>query len=161
MLLQELEDRKLIHPPQWLSNNTMYLCVMGSIAYGCDTDASDFDVYGFAVPPKDVVFPHLAGYIQGFGKEPKPFNQWTQTHILDVDALGGHGRDYDFSVYSIVRYFHLCMDNNPNMVDSLFVPQDCVLHATAVGGMVREKREIFLSKKAWHTFKGYAYSQLA
>jgi hypothetical protein len=52
------------------------------------------------------------------------------------------------------------MDNNPNMIDSMFTPSECVLHSTKVGQMVREKRHMFLSKKSWHTFKGYAYSNL-
>jgi len=53
------------------------------------------------------------------------------------------------------------MENNPNMVASLFLPAECILHTTIVGNMVREKRHIFLHKGCWHRFKGYAYSQLA
>jgi hypothetical protein len=52
------------------------------------------------------------------------------------------------------------MDNNPNMVDALFVPRRCVLYTTELGEKVRENRRLFLSKKCWHKFKGYAYSQL-
>jgi len=52
------------------------------------------------------------------------------------------------------------MDNNPNMIDSLFVPRECITHTTKVGEMVREKRHIFLHKGSWHKYKGYAYSQL-
>jgi hypothetical protein len=29
-----------------------------------------------------------------------------------------------------------------------------------MGELVRENRHLFLSKKCWHTFKGYAYSQM-
>jgi hypothetical protein len=46
------------------------------------------------------------------------------------------------------------------MIDSLFTPDNCVLHITRVGQMVRERRKLFLHKGAWHTFKGYAYQQL-
>jgi hypothetical protein len=52
------------------------------------------------------------------------------------------------------------MDNNPNMLDSLFVPRRCVLHSTKIGEMVRNDRQLFLSKKCFHSFSGYAYSQL-
>lgn len=52
------------------------------------------------------------------------------------------------------------MDNNPNMIDSLFTPEFCVLHITKIGTMVRENRKLFLHKGSWHKFKGYAYSQL-
>ncbi len=74
--------------------------------------------------------------------------------------MSGKGRVYDVQIYNIVKYFQLCMENNPNMIDSMFTPTNCVLHSTKVGNMVRERRRIFLHKGAWHTFKGYAYSQL-
>jgi len=50
----------------------------------------------------------------------------------------------------------LAMKNNPNIIDSLFTPQFCVLHTTKVGNMVRDARRSFLHKGAWHRFKGYA-----
>jgi predicted nucleotidyltransferase len=118
------------------------------------------DVYGFCIPPKNVVFPHLDGEIEGFGRQKKKFEQFQQHHIDCPDELGGKGRQYDISIYNIVKYFSLCMENNPNMVDSLFVPTECVLHITQVGNMVRERRKLFLHKGSWHKFKGYAYSQL-
>jgi predicted nucleotidyltransferase len=133
---------------------------MGSVAYGVSSDTSDMDVYGWAIPPKEVVFPHLAGEVQGFGRQHKKFEQFQKHHIYMEDELGGKGREYDISIYNIIKYFQLVMENNPNMVDSLFVPQECVLHMTQVGGMVREQRKMFLHKGSWYKFKGYAYSQL-
>src|SRR3954470_18936239 len=53
------------------------------------------------------------------------------------------------------------MENNPNLIDSLFTPETCVLHLTRVGRMVRERRRLFLHRGCWHTFKGYAYQQVA
>lgn len=67
---------------------------------------------------------------------------------------------YDFTVYSIVQYFRLAMDNNPNIVDSLFVPATCVLHSTNIGQRIRENRKIFLHKGIYHRLKGYSFSQL-
>jgi predicted nucleotidyltransferase len=157
---QQLADRGLIRPPKFLPTNVMYETLMGSIAYGVSTDNSDRDVYGFCIPPKDVVFPHLAGEVMGFGTPGPRFDQFQQHHVQDADALGGKGCEYDVSIYSIVRYFSLCMDCNPNMIDSLFTPQDCVLQITKVGNMVREARHQFLHKGCWHKFKGYAYAQL-
>lgn len=152
-------NRKLT-PPKWMRNAIHYETIMGSVAYGVSEDDSDFDIYAVCIPPKNVIFPHLNGYIMGFGRRPDCFENWQQHHVRDPDALGGRGRDYDFVVYSIVKYFDLCMGCNPNMIDSLFTPQRCVLHCTKVGNIIRENRKIFLSKKAWHTFKGYAYQQL-
>ena len=52
------------------------------------------------------------------------------------------------------------MDNNPNMLDSLFTSSRCVGFATPVAEHVRENRKLFLHKGCWPKFKGYAGSQL-
>lgn len=157
---KKLKEAGLINPPSFIPHNIHYETIMGSVAYGVSSDTSDMDVYGFCIPPKDMIFPHLAGEIPGFGNQINRFEQYQQHHILDKSALAGAGRTYDITVYSIVKYFQLCMENNPNMIDSLFTPANCVLHITKVGNMVRENRHMFLHKGAWHKFKGYAYSQL-
>lgn len=158
--VQILEEKGLIRPPHWLSRNICYETIMGSVAYGVSSDTSDMDIYGFCIPPRDILFPHLAGSIIGFGKEQERFNQFQEHHIEDKDAMGGKGRMYDVAIFSIVRLFHLCMENNPNMIDSIFTPVNCVLHSTKVGEMVREKRRMFLHKGSYQKFLGYAHSQL-
>ena len=143
-----------ISPPNFLKNNVHFEVMMGSVAYGCNTDMSDMDIYGFCIPPKDVIFPHLAGTIHGFGRQIQTFEQFQQHHIKTPE------KEYDLSIYNIVKYFQLCMENNPNMIDSLFVPRRCVIHSTSVAEIVRENRKLFLHKGAWHKFKGYAFSQM-
>ena len=160
MLINELHKKGLINPPGFVRGNTHYLTITGSIAYGCEEGYSDFDIYGFCIPPKEYIFPHLSGEIPGFGKQTEKFDQWQQHRIYDPEAVGGKGREYDFSIYNIVKYFQLCMENNPNIIGSIFTPQHAVLHSTNIGNMVRENRKIFLHKGAWFKFKGYAYSQI-
>jgi predicted nucleotidyltransferase len=157
MILQTLASKMLIHPPKWLPDNTMLLVTMGSQAYGVSTDSSDHDVYGVCIPPKDDIFPHLRGEIMGFGHQKQRFNEWSEHHIFYPEK----GMEYDFTVFGIVKYFQLCMENNPNMIDSLFVPRNCVIHSTLVGEYLRENRLSFLHKGAWHKFKGYAYGQMS
>lgn len=151
---QQLYEEKLISPPSFVPLNIHYETVMGSVAYGVSNNDSDMDIYGFCIPPKDVIFPHLAGKIIGFGKPHKRFDQFQRHHVKRGD------KDYDLSIYNIVRYFQLCMENNPNMLDSLFTPLRCVKHCTRVGHLVRDNRRKFLHKGSWHKYKGYAYSQL-
>ena len=157
MILDNLYKQKLIHPPKWMLANTAYLTVMGSQAYGVSSDDSDLDVYGFCIPPKDLVFPHLACEIPGFGKQIQRFEQWQEHHVRDPNKAV----EYDFVVFSIVKYFQLCMENNPNMIDSLFTPRQAVIHTTPISEHVREHRKLFLHKGSWHKFKGYAYAQMA
>jgi len=152
---QQLSEAGAIKPPGFLPLNVQYETMMGSVAYGVSGDSSDVDIYGFCIPHKDTVFPHLGGHIPGFGRQRKSFEQYQQHHVQYDD-----GKVYDLTIYNIVKFFTLAMENNPNIIDSLFTPQFCVLHATKVGQMVRERRQIFLHKGAWHKFKGYSYSQL-
>lgn len=153
-IIRTLEEQGKIHIPEWLADNIQYLTIIGSEAYGVPKRESDYDMYGFTIPPKEEIFPHLKGEIPGFGRHIRRFEQWQEHHIQ-------HGeKQYDFAIFSIVKYFQLCMENNPNMIDSLFTPPDCVVHITRIGQMVRENRKIFLHKGAWHRFKGYAYSQM-
>ncbi len=158
--LERLTDRGLIKPPRWLPGNVQYETIMGSVAYGVSSDSSDMDVYGWAIPPKDDLFPHRRGEVPGFGTPRPRFEQFEVHHVQDSDALGGSGRTYDLTIYGIVKFFNLAMENNPNIIDSLFTPVNCVLHSTRVGNLVREHRRLFLHKGAWPKFKGYAYSQL-
>lgn len=158
MIINDLIKNNVIKPgsniPKWLPHNIHYLCIMGSMAYGVSTENSDFDIYGFAIPPKEMTFPHLAGHIHGFGPNPATFEQWQQHHLKH------NVTEYDFSVYSIVKYFSLCAENNPNMIDSLFVPRNCIIHATEIANTIRERRKDFLHQGAVHKFRGYAYAQM-
>jgi uncharacterized protein len=146
----------LISPPKWMIGNMAYEVQMGSTAYGVSDDKSDMDIYGFCVPPKRMIFPHVAGFVPGFGTPPEKFENYQQHHVEDKSDR----KEYDFSIYSIVKFFDLVMSNNPNMVDALFVPQRCVLFCSEIGQMVRDNRHTFLHKGSYHKFRGYAYSNL-
>jgi len=157
---QLLSKGLLSQAPAFLETCVQYEVIMGSVAYGVSNDTSDMDVYGFAIPPRDMVFAHLRGEIPGFDEPEPEFTQFQQHHINDKDAMGGKGREYDITIYSIIKYFRMLMENNPNIIDSLFVPRNCILYSTQVGELVRENRGLFLHKGCWPKFKGYAYSQM-
>lgn len=143
-----------VDTPKWLPDNMLYETMMGSEAYGVSSAESDMDIYGVVIPPKELIFPHLSGEIPGFGAQIQRFNQWQLHHLKAL------GKEWDFSVYGIVRFFQLAMDNNPNILDSLFAPKRCVLHCTQSWEVVRQNRRIFLHKGSWHKFSGYAHSQM-
>lgn len=155
-LIERLHSKGLIKPPTFVIGSTHYLTVMGSQAYAVNESDSDLDVYGWCIPPKDLIFTHLRGEIPGFGYQTQRFEQFQQHHITEKDTR----KEYDLNIYSIIKYFQLVMDNNPNMIDSLFTSQQCVIKSTKMSDHVRDNRKTFLSKKAWHTFKGYAYAQM-
>lgn len=163
---QQLMEKGLIKgAPSFLKANVHYETIIGSHAYGVsDTSVResipDFDVYGFAIPPKEFIFKNLTGWIPGFGPEPPGFEQFQRHAIIDQDALSGKGKEWDLQIFNIVKFFNLCMQNNPNMIDALFTPENCVVHCTQIGRMVRDNRKLFLSKLCWPRFRGYAHEQL-
>ncbi len=72
--------------PKFQDTTVQYEVVMGSVAYGVSRDDSDMDLYGFAIPPRDQVFPHLAGHVHGFDEEPKsPPNFSRTTYWPQID----------------------------------------------------------------------------
>jgi predicted nucleotidyltransferase len=152
-------QNNLLNPPMpsWIPANLHWEVWVGSVAFGASNDNSDMDIYSWAMPRKTILFPHLAGHIAGFGPAPETWDEYEKHHILDPAKQ----RVYDFKVFSITKFFNLCALCNPNMVDSLFVPRRQVLYATPIGEMVADKRHLFLSQKAWNTYRGYSFDQMS
>jgi predicted nucleotidyltransferase len=158
MIVNKLEKQGLIHPPKWLPDNILFLGYGGSVSYGASADTSDMDCFGFCMPPKHLLFPYsIGGEILGFGKQHQRFNVWSEHHIKTPD----NKKEYDFSVYNIVDFFQLALENNPNILDILFLPRRCILHTTQIGELVRENRKLFLHKGAMHKLRGYMFSQMS
>jgi len=159
-VVKHLVKQGLIKPPGFVDGNIQYETVMGSEAYGSSTELSDIDIYGFCIPPQHILFPHLVGIIPGFDRNVHGFEQYQRHHIMDTDAHAGKGQEYDIQIFNIVKYFRLCLDGNPNMLDSLFTPQDCVRFQTQLAVEVRDNRRLFLHAGCWSKLRGYSLSQI-
>lgn len=90
----------------------------------------------------------------------KDMSQYTTAQLLSYKKAYERAKEWDLSIFNIVKYFELLRENNPNMIDSLFTPENCVIHCTQIGRMVRDNRRLFLSKKCWKKFRGYAHASL-
>jgi len=110
--------------------------VWGSFAYGTNTPESDRDTIGIFILPKDR---YLA--LEG-----------TPAQISDATN--------DNRFYSLRNYCELAANANPNILDSLFLPHDCVLHSSLYWDMLQQYRNIFVSKLAGRTYCEYALSQI-
>ena len=153
-VVKKVIKKGLMKPEHPFVEDTIYEVVMGSMAYGVSDNNSDLDIYAVTVPTQTIVFPHLAGNIHGFGTPPVKW-EGQQKHHMMMD-----GKEYDVNIYSIIPYFELCRGNNPNMLDSLFVPDRCVLFANDVGVHMRQHRKLFLSKLIADKMRGYAFGEL-
>lgn len=153
-VINKLYKNKLINPPHQFCLDTHYEVMMGSIAYNVAQDTSDMDIHAICTPPLEMMFPHLNGYIRGFGPVPDNFETFQQHHINLGDT------SYDVALYSIVKVFQLASENNPNVLDMLWVPNNCVLKINEIGRYIRQNRKHFLNKNCYHKFRGYSYAQL-
>jgi len=121
----------------WLSKHTILLVHGGSHAYGTALPTSDRDYRGVAVPP--------APYFYGF------VNHFEQAEMKSPD---------DTVIFDIRKFFSLAADCNPNIIEVLWQPRSHYRILTAAGHLLLDNRDLFLSRKAKHTFSGYALSQL-
>jgi predicted nucleotidyltransferase len=121
----------------WLRGSTIFLARSGSHAYGTNLPTSDEDFRGIAIPPKR--------YFHGF------VDRFEQAEVKDPDVV----------IYDVRKFFSLAADCNPNIVESLFIDEsDWIIATRYWTDVVHRFRDAFLSKRAMHTFSGYAMSQL-
>lgn len=129
------DEYKFLLDDERLGKNIAYLTVAGSISYGTNIETSDFDVRGFAIEDFDSI---LTG---------KAFEQ---VENPETDTV----------IYGLRKYFKLCADCNPNVLELLGTKTEHVLFMNEIGKKVRDNAEIFLSKLAYKKFVGYATAQL-
>lgn len=130
-----------------------YLTVHGSRAYGLATESSDLDIKGICVPPHEVTADLFHTFDQAVNPpEVLPF----VAHL--VNPLNPK---VESSVYSLRKFVKLAAEVNPNVIELLFTePEDRLLLHPALQPLF-DNRELFLSRRARHTFTGYASAQLA
>lgn len=143
----------LSNKPDFIINKAInYLSLVGSRAYGGETEESDYDFYGWVIPPEKYIFPHAIGYIDGFSNNKPSFDQF---ELRGVETQYGQA---DVTIYNIVKYFKLVADGNPNMLHSLFAPKNCIYKSDIIGNLVLTYKNLFLSQRVYHTFRGIAFS---
>lgn len=112
----------------------IFSCRAGSHAYGLATENSDEDTRGVFVG--------------------KPSN------LCGLFPLEHVEYDGDYMVYELRKFVSLAKDCNPNIIELLYIHPDDVLFSTPFWERLRESRDLFLTRRAKHTFSGYAVAQL-
>jgi predicted nucleotidyltransferase len=122
---------------QIADDNLLFMALSGSHAYGMNTATSDKDFRGIFYAPKEVAL----------------------SAFFNVEQVEEY-HEKDSVVYELKKYVKLLVDQNPNIIELLWVDPQFILHTTGPLRTLSNHREALLSSKAKFTFSGYAFSQL-
>ena len=119
----------------YLKQNHLLLLdsISGSKAYGLDNAQSDTDIRGVFVLPQTTFY--------GLNYTPQVNNE-----------------SNDITYYELRRFIELLTKNNPNILELLYVPKDCLLYEHPLFAKIKQVQ--VLSKLCRNTFGSYAMSQI-
>lgn len=130
-------------------DNCLLFLRVGSVMYGTNVPGkSDTDYVGVFMPTED--------YTLGLKKVEQVEFRTNDTGSRKRNTA----EDVDCTLYSLPKFVQLLLNNNPNTLETLFVPENCQLYVHELGYRLLEAKEMFLSKKAYHSFKGYSHTQV-
>jgi len=124
--------------------NIILLGYRGSIVHNMyvpNTDPNsidDIDLMGVYMAPED----HYIGMNKTKETMEKFLGQW------------------DVVNYEFKKFVSLLLKSNPNVLSLLWIRDNHYIDRHGYGKLLIENRDLFVSKKAYHSFTGYAYSQL-
>lgn len=116
-----------------LEDHVIYRCIVGSRAYGLETEASDTDLRGIYQAPADL---HWSLY-----GAPEQFEDHEQQACY----------------WELQKFLTMALKANPNILECLYSP--LVEKATPIAQALLSIRDKFLSQMIFQTFNGYALSQ--
>jgi len=121
-----------------MKDNMLVKHYAGSLAYGTNLPTSDVDFRGvFCADPVNVRTPFF-----------------TVRECEDV-------AEEDTKLYELAHFMKLCVECNPNIVETLYVDDSDITFRTPAYDLLREHRHKLLSSKIAFTTSGYAISQLS
>lgn len=133
------EQRRELFP-----DNLILLGYRGSVAHNMyipNTDPNsidDIDLMGVFMAPVD----HYIGVRK---------TKETMERFVD---------EWDVVNYEFLKFVHLLLKSNPNVLSLLWIKDNHYIERHEYGEMLIKNRNLFVSKKAYHSFTGYAYGQL-
>ena len=120
------------------NNLIIYEYMRGSHAYHLNVETSDLDIGGVFVCPEDMLYGLRSNYVEQVADEKN-----------------------DTVFYEFGRWIELLLKNNPTALESLFIPDDCVIGTPhPVIQYIRDNKEAFISQECFKSFGGYAYTQI-
>lgn len=131
---------------------TVYLVLTGSRAYGTHTEESDYDYRGVAF---DTLESKL-GFRSPFEQAVDNDGSWLWKIFSNYNVKDNS----DVSIFELGKFVQLALKNNPNIIEILFSDPSSVLYCHPAFQKLLEIKEDFLSIRAKGAFSGYAFDQL-
>lgn len=130
-----LESQTILPKADKPEDRCALIWIGGSHAYGLADENSDMDVRAASMP--------------------------TLRQFLTLHDYGEkHMPDSDMVVRSYLKVARMLRDANPNMVELVNLPVDCILHCDDYGfRLLQLAQRIAVNRKCVSTFAGYAYQQ--
>lgn len=123
--------------------NTILLGFRGSIAHGMYLNPEDPN----SVDDKDIMGVCISPIENYFGLE----------HFEQRERML---RDWDSVIYELSKYVRLLEKSNPNVLSLLWLEPNHYIYKDALGHKLVASRDLFVSRKIYHSFTGYAHAQL-
>lgn len=124
-----------IQSDEHLGKHVILLGLSGSYSYGTNNENSDIDVRGVTLNRKS----DLIGLTH--------FEQYVDTQT-------------DTTIYGFMKMITLLLSCNPNTIELLGLNKEHYLYLHPLGQELIDNAHLFLSKRAIHSFGGYADAQL-
>ena len=114
----------------------------GSVAHGMYVPKNDPD----SIDDKDVmgVFVGPLEHYLGFGRD-DVYEKWEG--------------EWDCVFYELKKFVGLLLNCNPNVLSLLWLPANGIIYESQIGQRLRQNKDLFVTKKAYHSFSGYAHAQ--
>ena len=120
-----------------MKENMLVKHYAGSLAYGTNLPTSDVDFRGvFCADPINIRTPFFV--------------------VRECDDTS----EEDTKLYELSHFMKLCLDCNPNIIETLWVNPDDITFRSPAYDLLRSHRRELLSSKLAFTFSGYALAQL-
>jgi len=121
--------------------------MVGSRLYGTATPTSDTDYSGVFMPSEDMVF--------GFERADEV--------DLSIKSKKDDGKNdenaVDMVIYELRKFVRLAMDNNPNILEQMFVNEANLVYSNFWGKELLRNAHLFPHRGLKEKFLGYAFSQ--
>ena len=128
-------DYDFLRSNKHLKDKIIFLTLGGSYSYGTNVEGSDVDVRGCALNSRSDIL--------GMSNFEQVVNEATDT-----------------TVYSFNKLVSLLVNCNPNTIEILGCKPEHYFLMTDIGREMIDNRKMFLSRRAVHSFGGYANQQL-